>query len=107
MAGIPPFAGFVSKFMLFGLLLLTQKYTYIVLFSVMNLFSIYFYIQNTRFLIRNQQANIFLIVGFYSFSNKKLFFKIVFMNFFNLVGLFFFEDVISFFKSVSLLKKCV
>ena len=46
MSGIPPLAGFIGKFLLFNFLFFSQKYIYILVFSFLNFFSIYFYIQN-------------------------------------------------------------
>lgn len=57
MSGIPPLAGFVGKFLLFNFLFFSQKYIFIVFFSFLNFFSIYFYIQNLRFLISKTQQN--------------------------------------------------
>ncbi len=57
MSGIPPLAGFIGKFLLFNFLFLTQKYIFVIFFSLLNFFSIYFYIQNLRFLISKTQQN--------------------------------------------------
>ena len=46
MSGLPPLMGFVGKFLIFNFLFLSQKYIYILVFSLLNFFSIYFYIQN-------------------------------------------------------------
>ena len=70
MAGIPPLMGFVGKFLLFNFLFLSQKYIYIIVFSSLNFFSIYFYIQNLRFLVSKTQSMYFLVAGFYVFFNK-------------------------------------
>ncbi len=94
MAGIPPLAGFVGKFLLFNFLFFMQKYFIIILFSFLNFFSIYFYIQNLRFLISKTQLNYFLINGFYVFFNKSLLNLIVFFNLFNFFNILYFEDLL-------------
>ncbi len=100
MAGIPPLAGFVGKFLLFNFLFFTQKYFIIFLFSFLNFFSIYFYIQNLRFLISKTQPNYFLIGGFYVFFNKNLINLIVFLNLFNFFSIMYFEDLFYFVLNV-------
>jgi NADH-quinone oxidoreductase subunit N len=104
MSGIPPLAGFVGKFLLFNFLFFMQKYLIIVLFSLLNFFSIYFYLQNLRFLISKAQPNNFILGGFYVFFNKGLLNLIVFLNLFNFLNIFYFEDILYFFLNVFFLK---
>jgi NADH-quinone oxidoreductase subunit N len=96
MAGIPPLAGFIGKFLLFNFLFLSQKYVFIILFSLLNFFSIYFYIQNLRFLISKTQVNYFLVGGYYVFFNKPLLNILVLLNLFNFFGILYFEDLFYF-----------
>ena len=93
LAGIPPLMGFVGKFLLFIFLFFSQKYNYIILFSLLNFFSIYFYTQNLRFLISKTQGNFFLVDGFYIFFNVGLINIIVILNLFNFFGILFAEDL--------------
>lgn len=104
MSGIPPLAGFVGKFLLFNYLFLGQKYFFIFLFSFLNFFSIYFYIQNLRFLISKTQSNFFLINGYYVFFNVGLINIIVFLNFFNFLGILYLEDLLYYFLNLFLYK---
>lgn len=104
MSGIPPLAGFVGKFLLFNFLFFTQKYLFILVFSFLNFFSIYFYIQNLRFLISKTQPNYFLIGGYYVFFNKSLINTIVLLNIFNFLSIFYFEDILYFFLNIFLYK---
>jgi NADH:ubiquinone oxidoreductase subunit 2 (subunit N) len=106
MAGIPPLVGFVGKFLIFNYLFFSQKYLYICVFSFMNFFSIYFYIQNLRFLISKTQKNFFLKNGFYVFYNKKLINLIVLLNLINFFGILYMEDFLYFFINLLLLKNC-
>ncbi len=102
MSGIPPLAGFVGKFLLFNYLFLNQKYMFIMLFSFLNFFSIYFYIQNLRFLISKTQSNFFLISGYYVFFNTGLLNTIVLLNSFNFLSILYFEDLLYYFLNLSL-----
>jgi NADH:ubiquinone oxidoreductase subunit 2 (subunit N) len=104
MSGIPPLAGFVGKFLIFNFLFLNQKYIYIFIFSFLNFFSIYFYIQNLRFLISKTQYNFFLIGGFYVFLNKHLINILVLLNFLNFIGILYFEEVLYLFVNIGIYK---
>ena len=104
LSGIPPLAGFVGKFLLFLFLFFFQKYIYIIIFSFLNFFSIYFYVQNLRFLISKTQLNFFLVSGFYVFFNKNLINIIVLLNFFNFFSMLYIEDIFYFFLGINLYK---
>ena len=104
MAGIPPLMGFVGKFLLFNFLFLSQKYIYIIVFSVLNFFSIYFYIQNLSFLISKTQPMYFLVSGFYVFLNKNLLNILVLLNFLNFFSILYFEDLLYIFLNIVFLK---
>ena len=104
MSGIPPLAGFVGKFLLFNFLFLMQKYIYIIIFSVLNFFSIYFYIQNLRFLISKTQLNYFLIGGFHVYFNKLLINMLVLFNLINFFGILYLEDILYFFINFCIYK---
>jgi len=94
MSGIPPLIGFVGKFLLFNFLFLTQKYIFLFGFSILNFFSIYFYVQNLRFLVSKSQANFFLICGYYVLFNKTIINILVILNVFNFFSIIYVEDVL-------------
>jgi len=101
MSGIPPLAGFVGKFLIFNFLFFLQKYIYILVFSLLNFFSIYFYIQNLRFLIiKSQTKNNFLKNNFIVEFSKNLLNIIVFLNFLNFFGIIYFEDILYIFLNL-------
>jgi len=50
LAGIPPLVGFIGKFLMLILFFNQNHFLFIILFFLLNLFMIYFYIQNLRFL---------------------------------------------------------
>ena len=104
MSGIPPLAGFVGKFLLFNFLFFSQKYVLIIVFSFLNFFSIYFYIQNLRFIISKTQTNLFLISGFFIFFNKNVINIIVLLNFLNFFSILYMEDMLYIFLNVIFFK---
>ena len=104
MSGIPPLAGFIGKFLLFNFLFLTQKYIYLIVFSLLNFFSIYFYIQNLRFLVSKTQQQNFLVAGFYVFFNKQLLNLLVLFNILNSLGILYFEDILYYFLNITMYK---
>ena len=98
--GIPPFLGFSGKFAIFCLIVLKQKQLYLYLFSILNFFSIYFYIQNLRFLAGKSISVFFIKKGNYYYLNKVLINITVFGNFFNFFGVVFIEDVYYLFNNL-------
>jgi len=102
LSGMPPLLGFIGKFLLFLFLFFSQKYIYIIVFSILNFFSIYFYIQNLRFLISKSQLDFFLICGFFIFFNKKITNNISLFNLINFFGIFYFEDIYYIFSNIIL-----
>jgi formate hydrogenlyase subunit 3/multisubunit Na+/H+ antiporter MnhD subunit len=92
-SGIPPLSGFAGKFLLLNFIFFLQKKTIILLFSVLNFFSIYFYVQNIRFLVSKFFSNFFLIDGYYFTLNKKIINILVILNFLNFFIIIYLVDV--------------
>lgn len=99
-SGIPPLAGFVGKFLLLNHIFLSHKYVYLIAFLFLNFFSIYFYIQNLRFLVSKVQQSFFLVAGYYLFFNKDLLNILVLLNVFNFFGILYCENILYFFLNV-------
>jgi len=55
MAGLPPLAGFVGKFLLIMFVFLKKQYLLAVFLIIFNFFALYFYLQNIRFLIKKNK----------------------------------------------------
>lgn len=104
MSGIPPLAGFIGKFLIFNFLFFSQKYMFVLLFSILNFFSIYFYIQNLRFIISKTQTNLFLVSGYYVFFSKNIINILVFLNFLNFFSILYMEDILYFFLNLVFFK---
>ena len=102
MAGIPPLLGFLNKFLIFNFLFFKCSYLWVTIFSIMNFFSIYFYIFNLKFLTKKNFKN------FFFFKNNKILFSknnintITHLNFFNLFSIFFFNVFLLFFINICL-----
>lgn len=92
LAGIPPMAGFVGKFLIFFFIFLKQHFFFLIFLSCINFFIIYFYIQNLRFLISKNQYNYFITKKFQIYLDFNLIYIIVILNFFNVFGIFFTHD---------------
>jgi NADH:ubiquinone oxidoreductase subunit 2 (subunit N) len=95
-AGMPPLLGFVSKFLIFIFLLFKGQFLIFLVFSILSLFSIYFYIQNIRFVISKEVRNIFILKNNFVFFNFNIIALTIFLNFFNMFGIFFFDDFLIF-----------
>lgn len=101
MAGLPPLFGFMGKFLFFIFLVKTSNLVIFLLFSFINFFIVYFYIQNLRFLISKRTSFYFYFKNFFIFINFNLLVLLVFFNFFNFIGIFLSDDFINFFIFVN------
>jgi NADH-quinone oxidoreductase subunit N len=97
LAGMPPFLGFVGKFLLISYLILKNQFFFFILFLFVNLFVIYFYIQNLKFLIRESQENFFLNLNSSLYISSYQVNLLIFLLFFNFFGIFFFDNFIIYF----------
>lgn len=94
MAGIPPLLGFTGKFLIILYLNFRSDYLIILLTLIINMFSMYFYIQNLRFLVKKSKSKIFNYSGYYLNVNYSLFVVIILLNFFNVFGILFVSDLL-------------
>ena len=85
-AGTPPLLGFLGKFFIFNFLILKKNFFIFLIFILLNFFSMYFYLQNLRFLISKKTYNMF----FKKQVNIIYIFNI--FNFLNVFSIFYFED---------------
>ena len=54
MAGIPPLLGFTGKFLAILYSSFKSQYIIIIIMTILNIFAMYFYVQNLRFVIKSQ-----------------------------------------------------
>ena len=94
LAGVPPLLGFFTKFFLFATLLSLNQILFFTLFLVLNLFIIFFYVQNIRFLVSKTPKNIFLFINFKVYLNFQLIKLLVFFNFLTVSAFLYFEYIL-------------
>lgn len=104
MSGIPPLMGFVSKFLAINFIFFSAKGAYVTVFVISNIFSIYFYVQNLRFIAGKEHYSQILIVNHLAYINKDLVNTLVLLNFINVFGIIYFEDIAYTFIGISLFK---
>lgn len=100
-AGMPPLLGFLGKFLVIIFLLLKNQYLVFFIFSVVNIFMIYFYIQNLRFSLKKTKSNINYFKNNYQTLNIKNFNLIILLSFLNIFSIFFFSDILIVFNYIS------
>ena len=101
LAGIPPISGFLSKFLVFIHIFFKKNFIIFLLFIFLNTFSIYFYIQNLRFLISKKILNIFILKNYFVILRSPLVVSINILNFFNLSSILYVEELLFYFNLVS------
>ncbi len=98
MAGIPPFVGFFSKLFILILLLNSNFFLLSFVFFILLLTSLYFYIQNIRFLNASSPSQLPLVLSL-NVRISPIFFYITYpIFFFILFGFFFIDDLFLFFS---------
>lgn len=100
LAGLPPFLGFISKFLMFFFIIFKQGFFFLFFFTVINIFIIYFYIQNVRFLFSINSVCFYFFKNNYVYMNFNLVLIAVLLNFFNLFGILFSEDLLIFIDNI-------
>jgi NADH-quinone oxidoreductase subunit N len=101
LAGVPPFLGFLGKFLLFLSIFATSHYFFFLVFLIFNLFVIFFYIQNIRFLFGKSQSNIYIFKKFKVHMDFSIILILVFFNFINVAGIFLFDHLLIFILQIS------
>lgn len=89
LAGVPPLFGFCGKFFFFIYIFLKKNLFLCFLASLLNVFYIFFYIQNLRFL--NTGTTKFLSFNFV--KNENVYLTILFFTFINTFSFLFIEDI--------------
>jgi len=101
LAGIPPLLGFIGKFLLLMVIMCTNNYLLFVFLSFINLFTLYFYLQNTRFIIsKNNSTELNTLNSVVIFHHKPII-LVCFINSINFLGIFIFEDILIYFCNIS------
>lgn len=100
-AGIPPFIGFLGKFLTFIYFFSKHNLLIFLFFIFSNFFIIYFYLQNLRFLISKNLSNKLLLKHNKIHFNNNYIFYLNLLNFFNISSILYFEDFLIFLNFLS------
>ena len=100
-AGIPPLLGFISKFLIFIFIVSKNNYLFLFLFIFSNMFIIYFYIQNLRFVISKNISNKFFLKNNHVNLNISMMFMFNLFNYFNVFCIFYFEEFMIYLNLIS------
>ena len=93
-AGVPPLVGFVGKFLLLVTILSNNNYLLFVFLCILNIFMLYFYIQNIRFMVTKGRLSTHNTKTNYVFLDTKLLNIVCVLSTINIIGIFIFEDII-------------
>lgn len=100
LAGIPPLLGFISKFLLFIYFTLKANFFLLFLIIMFNLFTMFFYLQNIRYLTSTNPKNYFNIKNNFVFLNQSMLLFIIILNVFGIFGIFITNDFVIFFNCI-------
>ena len=92
LAGIPPLVGFCSKFLLFMYFLKKTNIAILCFFIIFNFFAMFFYLQNTRYLVSKEPKAYFNIKNNYAFWDSNLILLAVVFGCINVWGILCFDD---------------
>lgn len=100
LAGIPPLLGFSGKFYLFIYFFSKSNIFYLSIFVIYNFLSLFFYLQNTRFLASTNPKIYFNIKNNFIFIDSRLLPLLALLNIINILGFLISEDILAFFHSI-------
>ncbi len=101
-AGIPPLFGFSIKLILFLLIVNNAAVFYLTFISLFNFFTLYFYIQNVRYVINNSSNNFFIYMNNHALlSDNSIFFSTAFVLI-NIVGILHLSDFLIVFNLLTI-----
>jgi len=99
LAGIPPLLGFIIKFCIFIFYVNQIQYALIFIVILFNLFAMFFYIQNTRFIISKEQKFFFIFRENKIHISYLLIKIIILLNFVNFIGILIYNDIYIYFNN--------
>ena len=94
MAGVPPFWGFFSKVFIFSLLCNSNFFVLFPIFFILLFISLYFYIQNIRFLNATAGSKFTPIMGLQQRTTPLYYYITLSFLFLIIFGIFYTEDLI-------------
>lgn len=100
LAGIPPLLNFSGKLMLLSYITIKFKAAYVVAITLLNLFSMYFYIQNLRFCVSKPTKTFFNYKTYYTYINTNFILNLNLINYINVLNLFYINVILNFFYQI-------
>lgn len=101
-AGIPPLFGFSIKLILFLLLINGSSLIFVVILAVFNFFTLYFYIQNVRYVINNSKSNFYVYVNNFVYISDVVIYMLLMSLLLNISGILYLADILLFFSCFSI-----
>jgi NADH:ubiquinone oxidoreductase subunit 2 (subunit N) len=101
MAGMPPLLGFFGKFFIVVFFFKKSQLFLFILFIFINVFVIYFYIINIRFIITKSNKSYFFIKNYTTYLSFPIICLLLFFFLLNFFGIFFLSDFILFIDALT------
>ena len=92
-AGVPPLFGFSIKLFVFLLLINSSALFYMTTLTLFNFFTLYFYIQNVRYIINNSPNNFYIYANNFVVLSDVVMFVLLFSLLINITGILYLADV--------------
>lgn len=92
-AGIPPLFGFSIKLLVFLLVVQSASIFYTAVLALFNFFTLYFYIQNVRYIINNSKNNYYVYLNNFAHISDTAMFVLFLSLLINLIGIFYLSDL--------------
>lgn len=99
-AGIPPLFGFSIKLVTFLLMIKGTVFFYTAFIAVFNFFTLYFYVQNVRYVINDSSNNYYVYINNFVYFSENVLFLLLLSMFLNLGGIFYLSDMCIFLSSI-------
>jgi len=101
-AGVPPLFGFSTKLIVFLSLSKSSQFLFLFGLSIFNFFTLYFYIQNIRYVVSKVENTFTLFENGVSKIRESMLFSSLFMLSINIFGIFMLQDLWVFFSFFTL-----
>lgn len=101
-AGIPPLFGFSIKLILFLLLINGASLIFVMILAVFNTFTLYFYIQNVRYVINSSKSNFYIYTNNFVYISDIVMYILLMSLLLNISGILCLADILLFFSCFSI-----
>lgn len=98
-AGVPPLFGFSVKLILFMLIINGTAVFYIFVLAIFNFFTLYFYVQNVRYVINNSSNNFYVYMNHVVHISETTMFLLLSALLLNMGGILYLSDILIFFMN--------